>query len=587
MNSTPTRRRAVSLRAGVAAASDARAFRLPVLLTLAAGAALSACLPVHAAGPPVAPALQASLALRGRQAGAVFGVPLAVDWKFSGSSVSRNAASPVVVGDTVYFSVGNRLYAVDLQRGALKWRFPSEGVFPTPIHGSPVISNGIVLFGAGDGMYGLDMQDGKQKWHYSLKSGVNSQPAAVGDVVYFGSENGRLYALNVRTGESTGGTWSRGGRAGIEVGGDMVRDFAVGGGMIYYITANQVLHAVDLGTGTQKWGQHLDSDVHRAVPVLNGEFIYLAAGNTLSLMRMANGLRRWIIPLPTEASAPPAVDENGTAYIVTTDRQIFAVDVRGRGVWRVAPRVDFEVVSAPIVVNNLLLVGTAQGGLYAFDTSTGALRWNYVVRPSAPTDGSPPPVATNITAPPTVFGSSLFLLSDDGTLTAFRSSALDTLPPQATRLEPEPGDYLNGRPPFYISARVMDEGSGVNLDTLSLKIDDKAIRRRPYGSQYTDKPGFTFNPDENSVEYIIQENDAGRSNQLPDGHHSVTLTVKDWMGNELVKTWNFTIDDTMPKRARRSGGSAVPSAPRGPKSGGPGVTGGKLGGGGGAKGGGR
>ncbi|MGL1446967.1 outer membrane protein assembly factor BamB family protein, partial [Vibrio parahaemolyticus] len=87
----------------------------------------------------------------------------------------------------VYFSVGNRLYAVDLQRGALKWRFPSEGVFPTPIHGSPVISNGIVLFGAGDGMYGLDMQDGKQKWHYSLKSGVNSQPAAVGDVVYFGS----------------------------------------------------------------------------------------------------------------------------------------------------------------------------------------------------------------------------------------------------------------------------------------------------------------------------------------------------------------------------------------------------------------
>jgi outer membrane protein assembly factor BamB len=41
----------------------------------------------------------------------------------------------------------------------------------------------------------MDCNSGKEKWSFKTEGAVNSSPAVCNDVVYFGSDDGNVYAL--------------------------------------------------------------------------------------------------------------------------------------------------------------------------------------------------------------------------------------------------------------------------------------------------------------------------------------------------------------------------------------------------------
>ncbi len=508
------------------------------------------------------------------------GAPLAVNWKFTGTHFANNPAGLCISGDSGYFATGNRVFAIALSNGSMKWRYPTEGVLPVLIQTTPTYDNGTLYFGAGDGLYALDTQTGKMKWHYFLKSSVSTSPVVVGETVYFSSDGGRFYAVNTSDGVALKGIWSKGARAGVDVGADITADFIINDGMMYYITSDQIMHSASIASGTQKWARRLDGDSHTS-PVLNGESIYMSVGNSLSSWRAINGSRQWIVQLPASPVTAPAVDENGTSYVVTADRSVYAVDIRGRGVWKHAPVLDFEVIANPVVSNKLLIIGTTQGGVYALDTATGALKWNYIIHPSG-TFASTIPQSSDVITSPIIDGNTVYVLTDDGTVTAFSHEISDGQPPIITVFEPKLGEALSGRPPFHISARVKDEGSGVNLSTLSIKLDDMLLPRRKTSEDLSDTPGFYYNPDNDSIDYATVENEGGSNYGLKDGHHTITISVSDWAGNSINKSWTFFTDDTLPKKKRgpNNGRNGGRGGIGGGGLGGGGIGGGGIGGGG-------
>ncbi len=63
------------------------------------------------------------------------------------------------------------------------------------VFSDPAISGGVVYFGSGDGyLYALDAGSGQEKWKFKTGRGPGS-PAISGGVLYFGSHDGRLYAF--------------------------------------------------------------------------------------------------------------------------------------------------------------------------------------------------------------------------------------------------------------------------------------------------------------------------------------------------------------------------------------------------------
>jgi outer membrane protein assembly factor BamB len=66
----------------------------------------------------------------------------------------------------------------------------------------PVIIGDTIYFGSDDGnFYALDVESGYMRWVFRSGAEINSIPYADKDNVYFGSKDGKLYALSLETGQ--------------------------------------------------------------------------------------------------------------------------------------------------------------------------------------------------------------------------------------------------------------------------------------------------------------------------------------------------------------------------------------------------
>jgi outer membrane protein assembly factor BamB len=66
----------------------------------------------------------------------------------------------------------------------------------------PVVIGDTIYFGSDDGnFYALDVESGYMRWVFKSGAEINSIPYADKDQVYFGSKDGKLYALSRKTGE--------------------------------------------------------------------------------------------------------------------------------------------------------------------------------------------------------------------------------------------------------------------------------------------------------------------------------------------------------------------------------------------------
>jgi outer membrane protein assembly factor BamB len=477
--------------------------------------------------------------------------PLTVEWKYTGNYFGNNPSAPVIAKDAAYFVTGNHAYAVSLTNGSLKWRYPSDPAVAMPalVVVTPAVVEGVVYLGAGDGLYALNAADGTLKWHYTSNGGVATTPVSYNNAIYFISGIGRIHAVNVETGDSIGGVWKNGTALGVDAGGAAIADATVANGIIYFTTSNEVLHAIDLSTGVQRWYARPGSVDRIAVPVVAGESVIVADGNFLNSWRAVTGQKRWTVPLPSNAVVPPTVDPDGNTYVVTDNREIYALNTRGRGIWPKPATVDYVPLAAPTYADGLLIVPTSNGGIYAFDAANGELKWHYLLSPTS-TNITRIPTKINVGASAVASNGVLYVLSDDGALTAFSHDAPDSLPPTITELDPEQGEYLNGRAPFHIGAKIADEGSGIDLRTLKLSLDGRDIPKFAPGEEISGKEGFIFELDTYRLDYTTHDTE-GRSSALRDGHHTATISAKDWKGNQVMKTWLFTIDDTAPRKSQR------------------------------------
>ena len=74
------------------------------------------------------------------------------------------------------------------------WQYTTGG----PIFSSPAVANGVVYVGTYNSfLYALDARTGAFKWSYLTGGEVRSSPAVVNGVVYFGSYDSKLYAFSL------------------------------------------------------------------------------------------------------------------------------------------------------------------------------------------------------------------------------------------------------------------------------------------------------------------------------------------------------------------------------------------------------
>src|SRR5688500_9996938 len=80
----------------------------------------------------------------------------------------------------------------------LKWRVQTEGA----VRSSPVLAGGLLYFGSNDGrLYAVEAEAGEPRWSFATGGAIRSTPAIAEGVVVFGSDDGYVYCLTADSGE--------------------------------------------------------------------------------------------------------------------------------------------------------------------------------------------------------------------------------------------------------------------------------------------------------------------------------------------------------------------------------------------------
>jgi outer membrane protein assembly factor BamB len=201
--------------------------------------------------------------------------------------------------------------------GKLKWTFQAGDA----IHSSPAVVDGVVYFGSRDhNIYAVDADTGEEIWSYQTGSWVESSPAVVDGVLYCGSNDGRLYALDATTGMEL---WSF--RAQYSVRSSP----AIADGVAYFGSDDYSVYAVDIDTGQEIWRTGTKGTVLSSPVVIDGVVIVGSVSGSCYVLNGNNGRVR--LNFDTRSSivtSPIACD--GIAYITTTAGNIYAIDYGAR-----------------------------------------------------------------------------------------------------------------------------------------------------------------------------------------------------------------------------------------------------------------
>ena len=69
----------------------------------------------------------------------------------------------------------------------------------SPVESSPAVANGVVYVGSDDGnVYALNAKTGVKLWSYTTDSNVFSSPAVANGMVYVCSLGGKVYAFGLK-----------------------------------------------------------------------------------------------------------------------------------------------------------------------------------------------------------------------------------------------------------------------------------------------------------------------------------------------------------------------------------------------------
>jgi len=203
------------------------------------------------------------------------------------------------------------------------------------------------------------------KWQTEVGSTWLMPPLLADGILYTGSGDGVLYALDAETGEQL---WSKEGFGQLESTGAIAGDIIVTGGY------SQVVKALDRKTGEEIWSFTTDHFVQGA-PLIVDDRVYIATDHEVYALDLESGQLIWKTATGSEGAfmGAPAF-EDGVIY-TTGGKLLLVLDAEtGKEVWR---KEKDEMFLGLSVANGLVYVGNWDQTLYAFDQSTGTEKWSF------------------------------------------------------------------------------------------------------------------------------------------------------------------------------------------------------------------
>jgi outer membrane protein assembly factor BamB len=466
-------------------------------------------------------------------------LPVSLLWRHTTEASPLSPVSPVYAEGLIYFSAGDHVYAINAKDGATVWRYPSTDDNPTVFASTPTVDQGAVYVGsdAGD-LDKIDAKSGQLIWSKSVGGAVRGAPTVDGNTVYFGSSDYHCYAKDTKTGTTL---WS------FPTNGLISSAPNVSDRNVYFASGDDSVYCLEKATGKKVWSLAFNTDPTAAPPVYSDDVLYVSVANVVHAINARSGETLWNVAVGSGVTAMPTVGPDFVG-VAALDGTYSVFDHHGRLRWRRS--LGNPAYAPQFLTDNVILIPGRNGVIFALNADTGKLVWEYADTASV-TKKLAPPTNMEIYSAPLVVDHTLYVLSDDGTLSALTPTALATLPPRITAMVPEPGSVVSGSG-IAPSATVVDEGAGIDPRSVSLSVDGQAVQ------------GVLYDAYSSQIKKDMPGADAKTLDQLSDGAHEIVVTAKDWHGNVVIHSWGFFVDNAQPAQDNGPMDNGGPMGDNGP-----------------------
>ncbi|MBI2048197.1 MAG: PQQ-binding-like beta-propeller repeat protein [Parcubacteria group bacterium] len=294
----------------------------------------------------------------------------------------------------------------------IKWYFKSENpnYFYVVPKSAPTLDNDKLYFGSDDGyLWALNQKDGSVAWKYRVGLGVKgknifSSPAIHDDIIYFGAYDGNVYALDTSTGK----------RRWVFMEADWVGSspaLAPDLGLLFIGLEFGLwgkkggIAALDLKTGEKKW-EHITSEYTHCSPAYSNQKGLVAIGSNDSALYLHDaktGKPLWKFQTEGEIKGSLVFDEKqNTVIFGNFEGKLYIVDVEtGKEIF--SYQAEFGIYSTPVIYKNNVIFSALDKCVYSVNLDTKTLNWKFM------TSG-------RIFASPEIIEDKIYIGSNDGRL---------------------------------------------------------------------------------------------------------------------------------------------------------------------------
>ncbi|MBQ3458308.1 MAG: PQQ-binding-like beta-propeller repeat protein [Synergistaceae bacterium] len=258
--------------------------------------------------------------------------------------------------------------------GHEKWEFKPDTGVTTGI----TVTGNTVLFGTETGkLYALNKNTGRQIWSYKVENTVYGKPSVSGSHVFFAEGDGEIVCLNISDGSHV---WTNGGTVGTNAERQAVNDglsdgAVAGGGLIYVSKFDRKVHAFNENDGRTVWTYTTgDQGVREAPAYANGLLFVGEYDGIFSILDAKTGKRLNGGGAGGAINTPIVSD--GKVYFSSWDGSLNSVQIEGV-IPQWATRTKDTITTQPAVGAGKVIVGTGRGNIVAFNEKDGRILWSF------------------------------------------------------------------------------------------------------------------------------------------------------------------------------------------------------------------